>query len=137
MTDVTVYGFPISTFVNIVRLVLTHKGVAFDFHDLEPEMGSPGHLSLHPFNRVPILEHAGFRIYETSAIAARDPAGDRRMACANGGTARRHQGPGDGRSAHRQARRARAPMGRNTSATLLNHRVIGRHALRTLPSHAK
>ena len=69
MADVTVYGFPISTFVNIVRLVLTHKEVAFDFHDLEPEMGSPTHLSLHPFNRVPILDHAGFRIYETSAIA--------------------------------------------------------------------
>ncbi len=69
MADVTVYGFPISTFVNIVRLVLTHKNVAFDFHDLEPEMGGPSHLSLHPFNRVPILDHAGFRIYETSAIA--------------------------------------------------------------------
>src|SRR2546430_88884 len=69
MADVIVYGFPISTFVNIVRLVLTHKNVAFDFHDLEPEMGSPRHLSRHPFNRVPILDHAGFRIYETSAIA--------------------------------------------------------------------
>lgn len=69
MTDVTVYGFPISTFVNIIRLVLTHKDVAFDFHDLEPEMGGPTHLSLHPFNRVPILDHAGLRIYETSAIA--------------------------------------------------------------------
>src|SRR6266850_932306 len=57
MTDVTVYGFQISTFVNIVRLVLTHKEVAFDFHDLEPEMGGPSHLSLHPFNRVPILDH--------------------------------------------------------------------------------
>jgi glutathione S-transferase len=69
MTVVTVYGFPISTFVNIVRLVLTHKNVAFDFHDLEPEMGSPSHLALHPFNQVPILDHAGFRIYETWAIA--------------------------------------------------------------------
>jgi glutathione S-transferase len=69
MADVTVYGFPISTFVNIVRLVLTHKDVPFDFHHLEPEMGSPSHLALHPFNRVPILDHAGFRVYETSAIA--------------------------------------------------------------------
>jgi glutathione S-transferase len=69
MTNVIVYGFPISTFVNIVRLVLTFKNVAFDFHDLEPEMGGPAHLALHPFNRVPILDHAGFRVYETSAIA--------------------------------------------------------------------
>lgn len=70
MTDVTVYGFPISTYVNVVRLVLTHKGVPFNFHDLEPEMGGPNHLELHPFNRVPILDHAGFRLYETAAIAA-------------------------------------------------------------------
>ena len=46
MTDVIVYGFPISTFVNVVRLVLTYKNVAFDFHDLEPEMGGPAHLAL-------------------------------------------------------------------------------------------
>lgn len=69
MADVIVYGFPVSTYVNIVRLVLTEKGVPFRFHDLEPEMGQASHLALHPFNRVPILEHDGFRIYETSAIA--------------------------------------------------------------------
>jgi glutathione S-transferase len=33
-------------------------------------MGSPRHLALHPFNRVPILEHGEFRLYETSAIIA-------------------------------------------------------------------
>lgn len=69
MADVTVYGFPVSTYVNIVRLVLTEKGVPFAFHDLEPDMGGPAHLALHPFNRVPVLEHDGFRLYETSAIA--------------------------------------------------------------------
>lgn len=69
MADVTVYGFPVSTYVNIVRLVLTHKGVAYDFHDLESEMGGASHLALHPFNRVPILDHKGFRVYETSAIS--------------------------------------------------------------------
>ena len=54
MANVTVYGFPVSTFVNIVRLVLTEKGVPFTFCDLEQEMGSPRHLALHPFNRVPL-----------------------------------------------------------------------------------
>ena len=66
---VTVYGFPLSTFVNVVRLVLTHKSVPFAFCDLEAEMGGPRHLALHPFDRVPILEHGDFRVYETSAIA--------------------------------------------------------------------
>ena len=39
MSETIVYGFPRSTFVNIVRLVLTHKDVAYRFEDLEPVMG--------------------------------------------------------------------------------------------------
>jgi glutathione S-transferase len=70
MSDPIVYGFPRSTFVNIVRLVLTHKDVPYTFHDLEPVMGKTEHLTLHPFNRVPILRHGDFMIYETSAIAS-------------------------------------------------------------------
>lgn len=68
MTDVTLYGFPVSTYVNIVRFVLTEKAVAYDFHNLEDEMGKPSHLALHPFNRVPILKHGDFQLYETAAI---------------------------------------------------------------------
>ena len=70
MSDPIVFGFPRSTFVNIVRLVLTHKEVPYKFQDLEPEMGKPSHLALHPFNRVPILQHGDFTVYETSAIVA-------------------------------------------------------------------
>src|SRR5690349_17889533 len=70
MSNPIVYGFPRSTFVNIVRLLLTHKDVAYQFHDLEPVMGKPDHLALHPFNRVPILKHGDLTVYETSAIAA-------------------------------------------------------------------
>ena len=69
MTKVTLYGFQISTFVNVARLLLYEKGVPFMFADVSSEMGSQRHLALHPFNRVPILEHEGFRLYETSAIA--------------------------------------------------------------------
>jgi glutathione S-transferase len=36
MPEPIVYGFPRSTFVNIIRLILTHKDVAYSFHDLEP-----------------------------------------------------------------------------------------------------
>ena len=70
MGDPIVYGFPRSTFVNIVRLILTHKEVDYSFHDLEPVMGKREHLALHPFNRVPILKHDGLVVYETSAIAS-------------------------------------------------------------------
>jgi glutathione S-transferase len=68
MSEPIVFGFPRSTFVQIVRLVLTHKNVSYSFRDLEPEMGKPTHLALHPFNRVPILQHGDFTVYETSAI---------------------------------------------------------------------
>src|SRR5262249_26044753 len=57
MPDVVVLGFPRSTFVHIARLVLIHKQVPYTFRDLEPEMGSAAHLALHPFDRVPILQH--------------------------------------------------------------------------------
>ena len=70
MADITVYGFPHSSFVHIVQLVLNHKEVPYTFHDLEPDMGSPKHLALHPFDRVPILQHGDFVLYETSAIVA-------------------------------------------------------------------
>jgi glutathione S-transferase len=69
MPDPIVYGFPRSTYVNIVRLVLTQKEVAYAFQDLELVMGKAEHLALHPFNRVPILKHGDFTVYETSAIA--------------------------------------------------------------------
>lgn len=70
MSTAVVYGFPRSTFVNIVRLVLIHKEVPYEFQDLESVMGKPEHLALHPFNRVPIFRHGDFTVYETSAIVS-------------------------------------------------------------------
>jgi glutathione S-transferase len=70
MSEITVLGFPHSSFVHIAQLVLMHKEVPYTFHDLEPDMGSPKHLALHPFDRVPILQHGDFTLYETSAIVA-------------------------------------------------------------------
>jgi len=68
MAEITVFGFPHSSFVHIAQLVLTHKEVPF--HDLESDMGSRKHLALHPFDRVPILRHGDFVLYETNAIVA-------------------------------------------------------------------
>lgn len=40
------------------------KEVPYTFHDLEPDMGSPKRFALHPFDRVPILQHD--RPYQTA-----------------------------------------------------------------------
>src|SRR5262249_23253252 len=68
MPDVTLYGFPRSVYVQMAGIVLTHKEVPYAFHDLETEMNTPSHLALHPFERVPILKHGDFIVYETAAI---------------------------------------------------------------------
>src|SRR6202790_4032910 len=83
MADVTVFGFPASSFVHIVRLVLTHKEVPFTFHDLEPDMGSPRHLALHPFDRVPILQHGEFVLEEMFPRPALQPEQPRDRALMN------------------------------------------------------
>ena len=64
------FGFPRSVYVQMAGIVLTHKEVPYTFHDLETEMNTAGHLALHPFERVPILRHGDFTLYETSAIVA-------------------------------------------------------------------
>jgi hypothetical protein len=44
MSNVTVFGFPRSTFVKVVRLILTAKDVDYRFHDTDDEMYLPIHL---------------------------------------------------------------------------------------------
>ena len=68
MSDVMLYGRPRSVYVQMAGIVLTHHEVAYAFHDLETEMNTPAHRALHPFERVPILRHGDFVVYETSAI---------------------------------------------------------------------
>src|SRR6476661_4377724 len=68
MSDVTLFGFPRSVYVQMAGIVLTHKEVPYTFHDLETEMNTESHIALHPFERVPILRHGEFTVYETSAI---------------------------------------------------------------------
>jgi len=45
---------------------LQEKGAPYRLARLAPK--SPEHLALHPFGRIPILDHDGFRLYETQAI---------------------------------------------------------------------
>lgn len=73
MSDVILWGFDGSTYVRTIKMVLAEKSFT-DFEQvqlnvLEGEPKRPEHLVRHPFGKVPVLDHDGIRILETSAIA--------------------------------------------------------------------
>jgi glutathione S-transferase len=70
MSEVTLFGFPRSVYVQMAGIVLTHKEVQYTFHDLETEMNTPGHIALHPFERVPILGMAILRFMRPAPLSA-------------------------------------------------------------------
>jgi glutathione S-transferase len=70
MAEVVLHGFHRSTYVTIAKLVLAAKGVEFLFRDTEQAMQQPGGWTLHPFDRVPVLTHGDFTVWETAAIAS-------------------------------------------------------------------
>lgn len=70
--SITLYGFDGSTYVRTVRMLLAEKGATgvhrVPLNVLTGEPKQPEHLARHPFGKVPVLEHDGFRIIETAAI---------------------------------------------------------------------
>ena len=72
MPEITLWGFDGSTYVRTVKMLLAEKGVAnfkqVPLNVLSGEPKAPEHLARHPFGKVPVLEHNGLRILETSAI---------------------------------------------------------------------
>ncbi len=72
MAAMTLYGFDGSTYVRTTKMVLAEKGYT-DFEQvpldvLKGEPKQPEHLKRHPFGKVPVLEHDGMTILETTAI---------------------------------------------------------------------
>ena len=73
MSKMTLWGFDGSTYVRTVKMLLAEKGFT-DFEQVQVnvlagEPRSAEHLARHPFGKVPVLDHDGMRILETSAIA--------------------------------------------------------------------
>jgi len=69
MSEFTVYGVPGSPYVRSALLGLEEKGADWRLDPLTMnEMRGPRHVQLHPFGRIPILDHGDFRLYETQAI---------------------------------------------------------------------
>lgn len=69
MSDFTVHGIPGSPYVRAVLLTLEEKGAPYHFA-ARPMGGhrGPDYRAIHPFHKIPTLDHGGFRLYETHAI---------------------------------------------------------------------
>jgi glutathione S-transferase len=67
MAQVTLYGSPISTYVRTARIALAEKGVGYDLKDVWVD--SPEIKQRHPFQKIPVLRHGDFELYETFAVA--------------------------------------------------------------------
>ena len=69
MTEFLVHGVPGSPYVRIALLGLEEKGADWRLVPMSFGAGrSPEHLAMHPFGRIPILDHGDFQLYEAQAI---------------------------------------------------------------------
>ncbi|TPG93114.1 glutathione S-transferase family protein [Pseudomonas caspiana] len=71
--SLTLYGFDGSTYVRTVKMLLVEKDADFDqvqVNVIKGEPHLPEHLVRHPFGKVPVIDHDGFRVIETGAIVA-------------------------------------------------------------------
>jgi glutathione S-transferase len=67
--EFVVHSIPGSPYGRSVLVALEEKGVRARVIPVAPAaMRGPEHLARHPFGRVPVLEHGGFRLYECAAI---------------------------------------------------------------------
>lgn len=63
-----IHGYPVSTYTRTAAMACIEKGV--DYELVPIEYGGPAHLALHPFSRIPVLEHGDTVIFETLAITS-------------------------------------------------------------------
>src|SRR5260370_36576896 len=69
MSEFIIYGVPGSPFVRSVCLGLEEKGAPYRIQGFGAgEMRSEAHLKLHPFGRVPAIDHGGYKLSETAEI---------------------------------------------------------------------
>jgi glutathione S-transferase len=73
MSEFVLWGFDASTYVRTIKMLLAEKHFTqfkqMPLNVLQGEPKSPEHLERHPFGKVPVLDHDGMRILETTAIA--------------------------------------------------------------------
>lgn len=70
MTGLILHGFRQSVYVRVARLALYLRGLDYALHEIDPFADGAAAGNPHPMNRIPVLDHDGFRLFETRAILA-------------------------------------------------------------------
>jgi len=72
MSTIVIHGIPGSPYVRMPLLACEEKGVPYELRVMQFGTGAnktPEYLAkLHPFGRIPALEHGDFRLYEAAAM---------------------------------------------------------------------
>lgn len=69
MSEFIVHGIPGSPFLRAVLAALEEKGAPYRVQALNPgEHRGEAYRRLHPFSRIPAVQHGDFTLYETQAI---------------------------------------------------------------------
>lgn len=69
MATVTIYGAPYSTYTRAALLALQEKGVDYDLQMVDIFQPIPDeHFERQPWGKIPVLDHGGFQVYETTAV---------------------------------------------------------------------
>lgn len=69
MTDFLIHGVPGSPYVRTALLALEEKGARWRLAPIAiGDNRTPEYRTIHPFGKIPTLDHGDFRLYETRAI---------------------------------------------------------------------
>lgn len=66
MSELILHGFPVSTYVRTIRMACHRKGLEVELRPLK--FRTDAHAALHPWKKMPILEHGEVRLFETLGI---------------------------------------------------------------------
>ncbi|MBW4662126.1 MAG: glutathione S-transferase family protein [Drouetiella hepatica Uher 2000/2452] len=69
MSELILYGFPVSPYVRSARIALIEKGADYHYNEIGLDhLATDEYVRLNPFRKMPVLQQENFVLYETPAI---------------------------------------------------------------------